>query len=561
MDVELKTSARVEVYDLQTKFATSAVAPGMKALCQFAISNDNRIDQEFLVEKYNLSQAAARNLITSGIESGVWDGDGALTDDGYETAHTGEVLIDEVGPLRVWAFDHETTDTVFLHAERLGLLPPADAEPNNGNPPGTLQRLSTGGAAKSLKPRDKRRWHIQYSQKESAWAMQEKFCTPATLSWFWRYEDGWVLDDEIVLKATLVGTTMKPSEDRISVDKNCPQIGALNPEHCIREWLTTGRFSSGPWDGKLGGLTRPFSELTDAEKSMQTTDEILKNEVEEWDYISINEIPLFAKTFDDAADWSIHLINEETPGYTTTEDTNRKLGDILERPFMCLDTEKVRARVNGKLDSSRADPRLSKLLHAGDDLDIMALTPEWIISQKRDGIKAIHDGSDDFTEFIRQISQSMKGKLKRVTYVNNYLVGKKRVRDPISKFLDSLRVVEPDVRVEILTSHYPYSKSHGNTGDCVNDFEYKIESELNAKVTFMDEGKYGEDAKLCPTSHDRLLILYSDKETRYWKLSSEGLHVKDIVACIRLEETELRKWMKKYLESNNSKIKERNLNE
>ena len=559
MDVELKTSARVGVYDLQTKFATSAVAPGMKALCRFAISNDNRIDQESLVEKYNLSQAAARNLITSGVESGVWDGDGALTDDGYETAQTGEVLIDEVGPLRVWAFDHETTGAVFLHAERLGLLPPADAEPNNGNPPGTLQRLSTGGAAKSLKPRDKRRWRIQYSQKESAWAMQEKFCTPASLSWFWRYDNGWVLDDEIVLKATLSGTTTKPGEDRISVGKNCPQIGALNPGHCIREWLTTGRFSSGPWDGKLGGLTRPFSELTDAEKSMQTTDEILKSEIEEWDYISIKEIPLFAKTFDDAADWAIYLINEETPGYTTTEDTNRKLGDILERPFMCLDSEKVRARVNGKLDSSRADPRLSKLLHAGDDLDIMALTPEWIISQKRDGIKAIHDGSDDFTEFIRQISQSMKGKLKRVTYVNNYLVGKKRVRNPISKFLDSLRVVEPDVRVEILTSHYPYSKSHGNTGDCVNDFEDKIESELNAKVTFMDEGKYGEDAKLCPTSHDRLLILYSDKETRYWKLSSEGLHVKDIVACIRLEETELRKWMKKYLESTNSKIKERNL--
>lgn len=556
MDVELKTSARIGVYDLQTKFATSAIAPGMKALCQFAISNDNRIDQESLVEKYNLSQAAARNLITSGVESGVWDGDGALTDDGYETAQTGEVLIDEVGPLRVWAFDHETTGAVFLHAERLGLLPPADAEPNNGNPPDTLQRLSTGGAGKSLKPRDKRRWRIQYSQKESAWAMQEKFCTPASLSWFWRYDNGWVLDDEIVLKATLSGTTTKPSEDRISVGKNCPQIGALNPEHCIREWLTTGRFSSGPWDGKLGGLARPFSELTDAEKSMQTTDEILKNEVEEWDYISIKEIPLFAKTFDDAADWAIHLINEETPGYTTTEDTNRKLGDILERSFMCLDSEKVRARVNGKLDSSRADPRLSKLLHAGDDLDIMALTPEWIISQKRDGIKAIHDGSDDFTEFVRQISQNMKGKLNRVTYVNNYLVASS-VRKRLSRFIDSLREVEPNIGVEILTSHYPYSKNHGNTKECVDVFKHKIESELNAKVIFMDEGKYGKAALQHSTSHDRLLILHSDNETRYWKLTSEGLHVKDIVACIRLEETELRKWMKKYLESTSSKIKER----
>ena len=36
MDVELITSGQVMAYDLQTKFATSAVAPGMKAVCQFA---------------------------------------------------------------------------------------------------------------------------------------------------------------------------------------------------------------------------------------------------------------------------------------------------------------------------------------------------------------------------------------------------------------------------------------------------------------------------------------------------------------------------------------------
>ena len=102
---------------------------------------------------------------------------------------------------------------------------------------------------------------------------------------------------------------------------------------------------------------RPFAELSDAEKSMQTTNEELDSEIEGWDYISIRDLPLFAKTIDDASDWVIYLLNEETPGYTTTEDTNRKLEDIIERPFMCQDSEKVRARVEDSLSSSRADPR------------------------------------------------------------------------------------------------------------------------------------------------------------------------------------------------------------
>ena len=88
MDVELMTSGRVEVYDLQTKFATTSGAPGMKALCQFAISNGNRIEQESLMGQYNLSESAARNLFSSGVDSGVWDSDGVLSEDGHETAQT-----------------------------------------------------------------------------------------------------------------------------------------------------------------------------------------------------------------------------------------------------------------------------------------------------------------------------------------------------------------------------------------------------------------------------------------------------------------------------------------
>ncbi len=140
----------------------------------------------------------------------MWDGNGLLTDDGHETAQTGEVLNDEVGPIRIWTFDHETTGAVLLHAERAGLLPVADAEPSNANPPDTLLRLSTGVAVRSIKSGDNRRWRLQYAEGQSAWAIQEKFCTPAKLSWSWKYNDGWLLDEEIVLKGKFLDAARIP---------------------------------------------------------------------------------------------------------------------------------------------------------------------------------------------------------------------------------------------------------------------------------------------------------------------------------------------------------------
>ena len=238
MDIEFKIHTQVKAFDLQTKFATTALAPGMKTLSQDAIANGNQIDQDSLAKKYNLSQAAARNLITSGFESGVWDKDGNLTEEGHETAQTGEVLIDEVGPIRVWTFDHKITGSIFLHAERLGLLPPADAEPNNGHAPSTLETLSNGRVSKSIKPGDNRRWRIKYSQKESAWARQQKFCTPATLSWAWSYDGTWTLDDQISLTSHLSGTSRNSEKTRVAVNENFHQMGVVNPESSIREWLT-----------------------------------------------------------------------------------------------------------------------------------------------------------------------------------------------------------------------------------------------------------------------------------------------------------------------------------
>ena len=530
MDIRLKTSGRIVSYDVQTKFATSALAPGMKALCQHAIENGGRLDTAILEEQYALSQAASRNLFTSGLESGVWDQNGMLTDAGHETAKTGEILLDEVGPLRLWTFDHETTGSVLLHAERLGLLPPADAEPTSGNTPLTLIEISNQNSSKSIKKGDKRRWRLQYTEKESAWALQEKFCEPATLSWSWKYDDEWSTDQTISLNGSVSGASRKGGDAQFKVNQKYPHTGALKPELCINKWLTKGRFSSGPWDPKLKGLKRPFAELNNAEKSMQTTDEKLDGEIEGWDHISIREIPLFAKTLEDACEWVIHLINEETPGYTTTESTTRKLGDILERPFMSHNSEKVRTRVEASLASNRSDPRLSKLLHAGDDLDATALIPEWVTTQKRNELQAEYDGSGDYDEFVKQISLNMKGQIQQVLYIDRY-THTSNYRRQLARFSKSISAYMPEAGFEVVTAHTPFTKHHEDQKKSSDQFKSKL-------LEFCDDVHFMEDtAGKIP--HDRVIILRSDSETRCWCLTFGITATNRSVPAMRVDEQSL----------------------
>ena len=60
------------------------------------------------------------------------------------------------------------------------------------------------------------------------------------------------------------------------------------------------------------------------------TNEVLDHEAEDWDQVVINGIPLLARTLEDATEWASFILQEQTPGYTTTERTERVLNDILE---------------------------------------------------------------------------------------------------------------------------------------------------------------------------------------------------------------------------------------
>ena len=53
------------------------------------------------------------------------------------------------------------------------------------------------------------------------------------------------------------------------------------------------------------------------------TNEVLDHEAESWDEVVINGIPLLARTLEDATEWVSFILQEQTPGYTTAELTER----------------------------------------------------------------------------------------------------------------------------------------------------------------------------------------------------------------------------------------------
>ena len=70
--------------------------------CNDFVSGPRRTVEILAKKQYKKSSPsysrAARNLFENGVVSGVWTDKGELTDEGSETASTGNVMIKEVGP-------------------------------------------------------------------------------------------------------------------------------------------------------------------------------------------------------------------------------------------------------------------------------------------------------------------------------------------------------------------------------------------------------------------------------------------------------------------------------
>lgn len=508
MDVQLRTKGQVEVYDVITTFAVSAPAVGLQKLCQHAQLNENYIDEKSIEDQFKLKPGASRNLFINGIQSGVWTKEGKLTDEGHETALTGDVLIKEAGPLRIWTYENEVTGPVLLHAGRSRTVKQfAETTPQTKHAPNVLDSISDGKSRRGLLQREDRRWQINWTNKGSSWSIAEKFGTPAELVWNWNLDEGkWTVEDQLELKCQLVGTSLNKDKDGQVVTSNYSHTGTLDPETSIRDWLSSGRFAQGGWDVKLQGLKRPYSELTESEKLQYTADEVLKSEADGWDEVKINAIPLLAKTLEDAAEWSAFILQNQTPGYTTTERTERVLTDILEdEPFRSVDSKSVYDRTMQQIANNRSKkPRLSKFLHAGDDLNAVAFVPKQVERMKRDEYTAILNPGEGYDDFIRQMTENLNGGIKNIWYVDRFAALTDQ-RKKLSKIVTSFKDVLGKFNFGLLTAYDPYSK-----GDRDRSVYLKKMKEISDTVRFM------EDYNIAP--HNRYVVIQTDKETRWWSL-------------------------------------------
>jgi len=508
MDVQLRTKGQVEVYDVITTFAVSAPAVGLQKLCQYAQQNENYIDEKSIEDQFKIKPGASRNLFINGIQSGVWTKEGNLTDEGHETALTGDVLIKEVGPLRIWTYENEVSGPVLLHAGRSRVVKQfAETTPQTKYAPNILNKISDGKSRKGLLQREDRRWQISWTDTGSSWCIAEKFSTPAELVWNWNLGEGkWAVEDQLELKCKLLGTSPNKDKDGQVVTSKYPHTGTLDPESSIRDWLSSGRFTQGGWDVKLQGLKRPYSELTESEKLQYTTDEVLNNEADGWDEVKINAIPLLAKTLEDATEWSSFILENQTPGYTTTERTERVLSDILEdNPFKSVDSKSVYDRTMQQIASNRSkNPRLSKYLSAGDDLDSIAFVPKQVERMKRDEYTSVLDPVKGYGDFLLQLTQNLNGKINKIWYVDRHAALTDQ-RKRLTKIVVSFKQELENFEFGLLTAYDPYRKGDRDRSECMKKMK-----EISDTVHFM------EDHNISP--HNRYIIIQTNKETRWWSL-------------------------------------------
>ena len=518
MKIRLNYNGTVDVYDVMTTYAASTKAPGLQRLCAWAINQGGEVDEASIREAFpQLSAGAARNLFENGVVTGVWTRDGSLTDEGHETAETGEVMVKEVGPLRIWVFEHPSTGPVLLHADRLAGLPMGDTTIQPANAPEVLSRISQKRASTSLLSSEKKRWRLHWNK--GAWASVEKYKSRAELKWHWSLNDEneWNAEPTLSLRGSLNGTTKNKDQDGKSFQTSCDNAFEFEPSECIATWLSQGRFSKSQWDIKLNGMRRRFEELDTAERLRWSIHLGLEpEETGDWaGDVSIEDMPLYAYNNEDAAHWIQYLIREHVKGYTTAETVEQLLNEfITASPFSWLDDGKITTKAYKLLESNRADQRLSKLLSAGDDLGSMAYIAE-ASQQSRGGLNnVVHDGTNDFTPFVLALTQDLGGRLKQITVVDRYIYRSQHIKK-LTAFSMACRELEDKVNLRVLTSEYEYLKM--STDYSKEDARKKYTGKLSPHC---NELLLMEATKGVKPPHDRYIIIESTTEIRIFEGSN-----------------------------------------
>ena len=193
-------------------------------------------------------------------------------------------------------------------------------------------------------------------------------------------------------------------------------MNTIDPDQKFREWLSSGEFASSPWDIEHSGMRRPYDKLSVEEKLRQTIDSIsLTNEdIQDWDSIKIQDIPLIAANENDATQWALFLLEKRNFGYWNSEQTSRLLDDISREDLFCTVSPSVTvSRVNMELERIKIGSRVSKLFNAGDDMSSVFVIEEHVLKEIKEANKAKYNSGDGFSNFFNRISDGISGQVTR----------------------------------------------------------------------------------------------------------------------------------------------------
>ena len=150
------------------------------------------------------------------------------------------------------------------------------------------------------------------------------------------------------------------------------------------------------------------------------------------------------------------------------------------------------------------NPRLSKFLHAGDDLDAVAFVPKQVERVKRDEYTSVLDPNKGYGDFLLQLTQNLNGEINKIWYVDRHAALTDQ-RKRLAKIVRAFKQELGSVKFGLLTAYDPYGKGERDR----NEYMKKMK-EISDIVHFM------EDYDIAP--HNRYIVIQTNKETRWWSL-------------------------------------------
>jgi hypothetical protein len=492
-------------------------------LCNEALNNNSILDVESLVSE-GFPRANIQELMGKGEKLHLWNSRGELLQDGLQACEDGLVHVPENGKIRLWVFEHPIAGLIPIHATDNNEVP-VSGDVNNRDSSLILKKIHNDGRFKTLlktKSIDPKWFEFVADYQNRNWNSYDELRTEATLSWNWKLHQGeFILDPHFSLGGDIRGLEGNYDQDEKIFVWKMQKFGpfallyhdqSINPEQKFREWLSTGEYAGSSWDIEHTGMRRPYNLLTEEEKRRQTMNSIkLSDEnIKEWDLITIKDVPLVAANDSDGVEWAHHLLKALTPGYTSTKLTEDLLEDILETPpFSTVDGVKVSKRVKIDLENQKGDPRMQKLLLAGDDLDSsFIILDEGFVRRNENTVQHLPGSKTDYSDLLINMAANMKGKVKDVLIVDSHAYSREGI--PSLKAFKKEMIEQLNCStLEIMTQHW---SRHVDPSERPNNRQ-KLLDKLGGVCTRVG---FTDDTESDSYPHHRYVRIRTDKEDRWW---------------------------------------------